>query len=161
MYVHSYSWDIDTYSIALNSTGDYFPSLRVFAGEAKFWASSCRQNGTSQLALMLMLSVWNLFFLAVSPLPLLDNRGRYQLSNILHVLAKSNSAIKNVSKQVKHGNAISDFQPHLKLYIHTPVLLLRSSKFFYISPILVCIYTYTVFIHIWRLPSSFNLMIPV
>ena len=42
-------------------------------------------------------------------------------------------------------------------HIHTPLLQLRSSNFFflYIMPILyVCI-------HIWRLPPSFNLMIPV
>ena len=54
MYVHSYSWDIDTYSIstALKTTENYFNSLRVFAGKAKFWASSCRQNGLSQLAPM-------------------------------------------------------------------------------------------------------------
>ena len=54
VYVHSYSWDIDTYSIstALKTTGNHFPSLRVFAGKAKFWASSCRQNGPRQLAPM-------------------------------------------------------------------------------------------------------------
>ena len=52
VYVHSYSWDIDTYSTELKTTGNYFPSLRVFAGKAKFWASSCRQNGPSQLAPM-------------------------------------------------------------------------------------------------------------
>ena len=52
VYVHSYSWDIDTYSTALKTTGNYFPSLRVFSGKAKFWASSCRQNGPSQLAPM-------------------------------------------------------------------------------------------------------------
>ena len=54
--MHSYSWDIDTYSIstALKTTGNHFPSLRVFAGKAKFWASSCRQNGPRQLAPMRM-----------------------------------------------------------------------------------------------------------
>ena len=33
---------------------NYFPLLRVFAGKAKFWASSCRQNGPSHFAPMLL-----------------------------------------------------------------------------------------------------------
>ena len=54
VYGHSCLWDIyvDTYSTALKTTENYFPSLRVFAGKAKFWASSCRQNDPSQLAPM-------------------------------------------------------------------------------------------------------------
>ena len=52
VYVHSFLWDTDTYSTALKTTGNYFPTLRVFAGKAKFWASPCRQNSPSQLAPM-------------------------------------------------------------------------------------------------------------
>ena len=44
---------ICTYRSKLETaTENYFPSLRVFADEAKFWVSSCRQNGPSQLAPM-------------------------------------------------------------------------------------------------------------
>ena len=52
--------------------------------------------------------------------------------------------------------------PTFSTHIHTPLLQLRSSNFFlYIMPILyVCMYV-CIPIHIWRLPPSFNLMIPV
>ena len=50
MYRHSSLWDVETCSIALKTTENYFPLLQVFAGKTTFLASSCRQNGPSQLA---------------------------------------------------------------------------------------------------------------
>ena len=76
VYVHSYSWDIDTYSTALKTTGNYFPSLRVFSGKAKFWASSCRQNGPSQLAPM------DLFNIASSTMEFDSRDGRENVKEV-------------------------------------------------------------------------------